>query len=106
MGADYWVPHPDGQGLIQNEPKETKGKGRYWISVNDWDSGTPGGDDLKKCPNGFPGPPTYGNFAVAGNNTAKLLAKNGHEVTLAYGLNACHTDAKIVHGHAPDAIRW
>ena len=101
--AEFWVQPPEGQGLIKSTP--VSGKGRFYLNVNQNDSGTANG-----CLNGFPAPmpsSTYPNFVVGNNNeSAKALAEMGHDVQFVYGLEACHTDPKIVLQEGPNAILW
>lgn len=101
--ADFWVPPPEGQGLIANEDP-AKEKGRYLFVVAENDAGTP--NQPVKCPN-FPGPPTdYGDLAIAVNSTAIELAAKGHETRFIYALNTCHTDNKFVFTQTPEAVFW
>lgn len=99
--ADFWVPPPDGQGLIAAEPLRD---GRFYLMAGENDVGTENG-----CISGNPtasAPTKYNNFAVANNETAIALAKKGYEVRFVYGLDACHTDKKWNAAEEPNAMLW
>jgi len=99
--AEFFVPPPEGQGLIAAEPLQN---GRFYLNANENDVGTENG-----CRMGGPtpaAPTTYNNFLTGSNETANALAKKGYEVRFAYGVNACHTDLKIVANEVPKALLW
>lgn len=103
--AEFWVPPPDGQGLIMAEPLK---KGRYFLGVGEKDSGTE-----KACiawPGCMPHAPgldeKYNNFAEAGNKTFEALTKKGYQTRFAYGLDACHMEGMMQFHDLPNTLVW